>query len=47
MMAALEEYMPEGTRWVYPDGGLFTWVELPGDIDTTALLQEAAAHKVA
>ncbi|MBO5556294.1 MAG: PLP-dependent aminotransferase family protein [Oscillospiraceae bacterium] len=47
MMAALEKYMPEGTRWVYPDGGLFTWVELPGDIDTTALLQEAAAHKVA
>ena len=27
MMAALERYMPEGTEWVYPDGGLFTWVD--------------------
>lgn len=47
MMAALEKYMPAGTKWVYPDGGLFTWVELPGDIDTTELLKEAAAFKVA
>ena len=47
MMAALEKYMPEGTKWVYPDGGLFSWVELPGGIDTTELLKEAAEHKVA
>ena len=47
MMAAMERYMPEGTKWVYPDGGLFTWVELPGDIDTTELLKKAAAYKVA
>ena len=47
MMAALEKYMPEGTRWVYPDGGLFTWVELPGNLDTTELLKEAADYKVA
>lgn len=43
MMAALEKYMPEGTKWVHPDGGLFTWVELPGGIDTEALLPEANA----
>lgn len=47
MMAALEKNMPEGTKWVFPDGGLFTWVELPGGIDTTELLKEAAAYKVA
>ena len=47
MMAALEKNMPEGTKWVFPDGGLFTWVELPGRIDTTELLKEAAAYKVA
>ena len=46
MMEALEKYMPAGTKWVYPDGGLFTWVELPGGIDTTELLKEAAANKV-
>ena len=47
MMAALEKYMPEDTKWVFPDGGLFTWVELPGGIDTTELLKEAADFKVA
>ena len=47
MMAALEKYMPEGTKWVYPDGGLFSWVELPGGLDTTELLREAANYKVA
>ena len=47
MMAALEKYMPEDTKWVFPDGGLFTWVELPGGIDTTELLKEAADYKVA
>lgn len=43
MMRCLEEYMPEGSKWVYPDGGLFTWLELPGGIDTTAMLPEANA----
>ena len=46
MMGCLEKYMPEGTKWVYPDGGLFTWVELPGGIDTGALLPEANANKL-
>lgn len=43
MMSCFEKYMPEGTKWVYPDGGLFSWVELPGNIDTAALLPEANA----
>ena len=47
MMEALKKYMPEGTKWVYPDGGLFTWVELPGDIDTTEMLKKAVEKKVA
>lgn len=46
MIAAIDKYMPEGTKRVFPDGGLFTWVELPGDIDTTALLKEANANHV-
>ena len=46
MMDCLAKYMPEGTKWVYPDGGLFTWVELPGGIDTGALLPEANANKL-
>ena len=47
MMAALEKNMPEGTRWVFPDGGLFSWVELPESIDATELLVEAEKYKVA
>ena len=47
MMAALEKNMPEGTKWVFPDGGLFSWVELPESIDTTELLKEAQKYKVA
>ena len=47
MMVALEKYMPEGTKWVHPDGGLFTWVTLPGGVDTTKMLEKAAEKKVA
>lgn len=41
MMDALAAYMPEGVSWVYPDGGLFTWVTVPDHINTTDLLAEA------
>lgn len=47
MMACMETKMPQGIKYVYPDGGLFTWVELPEQIDTTALLAGAVAQKVA
>ncbi len=44
MVAAIDEWFPEGTRRVYPHGGLFTWVELPEGINTTALLEEAVGR---
>ncbi len=47
MMECLDTYFPEGTRHTYPDGGLFTWVELPGGLDTKELLPEAIQRKVA
>jgi len=47
MMECIDKYFPEGSKKVFPDGGLFTWVELPGNIDTTELLKEAIKHKVA
>ena len=40
MMDAIDTYFPAGTKHTYPDGGLFTWAELPGDTDTTELLKE-------
>ena len=47
MIDSIDTYLPKGTKRVFPDGGLFTWVELSGDINTTELLKEAAAYKVA
>ncbi len=47
MMGCIQTKLPAGIKYVYPDGGLFTWVELPGQIDTTALLPDAVAQKVA
>ena len=43
MLRSLDAYFPAGAKHSNPDGGLFTWVELPGGIDTTALLAESAA----
>lgn len=47
MMECIDKYFPAGTKHVFPDGGLFTWVELPGNINTTKLLEQASAYKVA
>lgn len=43
MLECIDKYFPEGTKHSFPDGGLFTWVELPGDIDTAELLKEATS----
>lgn len=44
MLASIDEFFPAGTKHSMPDGGLFTWVELPGDIDTAELLKESVAE---
>ncbi len=46
MMDCIKSMLPDANH-VYPDGGLFTWVELPEQVDTTAMLEEAKAQKVA
>lgn len=38
MLEALAKYMPEGTRWTKPEGGMFIWVTLPEGMDGAALL---------
>jgi 2-aminoadipate transaminase len=47
MLAAMPAAVPEGSVWTDPDGGMFTWVRLPGDVDTAGLLHAALAHDVA
>lgn len=38
--AALNEYMPEGTKFHRPDGGLFYWIELPENAPDTTKMTE-------
>ena len=47
MMNCMSTMLPTDIKYVYPEGGLFTWVELPEQMDTTAMLNEAIAQKVA
>ncbi|WP_029430967.1 PLP-dependent aminotransferase family protein [Blastococcus sp. URHD0036] len=47
MMAAMPSTLPAGSTWTDPDGGMFTWVRLPGDVDTAELLPHAVAADVA
>jgi 2-aminoadipate transaminase len=46
-VAALPSTLPHGSTWSDPDGGMFSWVRLPGGVDTAGLLRTALAHDVA
>ena len=41
MRDALDKHLPAGCRFNVPAGGMFFWVELPDDLDATALLPQA------
>ena len=50
MLGALGRAFPEpslGISWTRPEGGLFLWMRLPEDMDSTALLQDAIEESVA
>jgi 2-aminoadipate transaminase len=47
MLAALKQHMPGGVSWNSPDGGMFLWLSLPGQINTLELLEKAVAQGVA
>lgn len=44
MIESIDKYFPKGIRRTFPDGGLFTWVELPEYIDTSELLVESISN---
>lgn len=46
MMDCLKTMFPKEAMFVYPDGGLFSWVELPEHINTTQMLKLAMEEKV-
>ncbi|ACE91822.1 probable aminotransferase protein [Rhizobium etli CIAT 652] len=41
MLAALEKYMPKGTSWTKPEGGMFIWITLPEGMDGAKLLAKS------
>jgi 2-aminoadipate transaminase len=47
MLSLLEKYMPEGTSWTRPDGGLFLFLTLPEGMDTVEMYDEALSKGVA
>ncbi|PMP59555.1 MAG: aminotransferase [Caldisphaera sp.] len=47
LIESLEEYMPSGSEWYKPKGGLFAFVYLPKEVDTTEMLPKAIERGVA
>lgn len=47
MIKAMEENFPAEAKFTYPDGGLFTWVELPTYINTKEMAMQCLEKKVA
>ncbi len=47
MLRALDSHLGDIARWSRPEGGIFTWVELPESVDTTEIFTEAVEQKVA
>jgi 2-aminoadipate transaminase len=46
MLAALDEFMPEGVTWSKPDGGFFVWITLPDMLRHDSLFDDAAKNGV-
>lgn len=46
LVAAVERHFPEGTRLARPRGGYFLWLELPRQVDTLRLHQQALARGI-
>ncbi len=47
MLAAMDEFMPEGVSYTRPQGGMFLWVELPEGAETREVLERCLKEKVA
>lgn len=47
MMKAMETYFPKEVKFTHPDGGLFTWVELPDYINSRDMAVQCLEKKVA
>jgi 2-aminoadipate transaminase len=46
VLDACAAYLPVGSRWTRPEGGMSLWVELPDQANTAAALEEAQRRGV-
>ena len=47
MLAALDDYFPDGFRWSRPEGGMFLWVEGPKGFDMEDIYWKAVKRNIA
>lgn len=47
MLNTMKAEFPEGLKFTYPEGGLFTWVELPEGIDAKDVMAKCLENNVA
>jgi len=47
LLDAMASHLPEGTTWTVPDGGFYSWVQLPAGLDATTMLARAVTARVA
>ncbi|MCY4072953.1 MAG: PLP-dependent aminotransferase family protein [Chloroflexi bacterium] len=47
MLAAMDQFMPEGYRWTKPEGGMFIWIDGPDGLDAEEIYWKAVDQKVA
>jgi 2-aminoadipate transaminase len=47
LLEAMAGHLPEGTTWTVPDGGFYSWVQLPAGLDATTMLARAVTARVA
>jgi DNA-binding transcriptional MocR family regulator len=47
ILSALDQYLPPGCTWTYPDGGFYVWLTVPEGVDTKAMLPRAVTARVA
>ena len=46
MLAALERWMPDGAHWTRPEGGFFSWLNLPAGVDSVDVARRAGERGV-
>ena len=47
MLSTIKEYFPEGIEYTHPEGGLFTWIELPSHLDARRIMEKCLENNVA